>query len=66
MYNVLLMVAYQLPVLSCIIFLLRDGTVSQSPLNIFVPAGHLIHTFYFESIEIGRLTARDLFSKGSE
>ncbi len=66
LYNVLLMNTYQLPVFSCVIYLLHDGTVPPSPLNIFVPTGHLTHTFYFESIEIGRLSAEDLFSIGSD
>lgn len=65
-YNTLLMETYQLPVLSCVIYLLQDGTVSQSPLDLFVPTGYRVHTFYFESIEIGRLTAEDLFSIGSD
>ncbi len=65
-YNVLLMDAYQLPVLSCVIYLLRDGTVSQSPLDLFVPTGYRVHTFYFQSIEIGHLTAEDLYTVGSD
>ena len=66
LYNVLLMNVYQLPVLSCVIYLLRDGTVSQSPLDVFVPTGHLTHKFYFESIEIGQFTPEDMFNMGSE
>ena len=66
LYNVSLMNVYQLPVLSCVIYLLRDGTVSQSPLDVFVPTGHLTHKFYFESIEIGQFTPEDMFNMGSE
>ena len=66
LYNVLLMNVYQLPVLSCVIYLLRDGTVSQSPLDVFVPTGYLTHKFYFQSIEIGQFTPEDMFNMGSE
>ncbi len=65
-YNVLLMSAYKLPVLSCVIYLLRDGTVQPSPLNLYVPSGHLVHTFYFVSIEIGQLSADDIISMDSD
>ena len=65
-YNMLLMNVHQLPVLSCVIYLLRDGNVSQSPLNIFVPTGYLVHTFNYVSVEIGRLTAEEVFSIGSD
>ena len=65
-YNVLLMSVYKLPVLSCVIYLLQDGTVQSSPLHINVPSGHLTHVFYFESIEIGQLTAQDIMSMANE
>jgi hypothetical protein len=58
--------AHQLPVLSCVVYLLRDGIVSQSPVNITVPTGYLVHTFHYVSIEVGRLVAQDLYSTGSD
>ncbi len=65
LYNVLTRNAYKLPVLSCVVYLLRDGTVTQSPFRITIPTGYMTHEFHFESIEIGQLTPEDLLNLGS-
>ena len=38
-YNVLIRGEYHLPVLSCVIYLLRDGNIPKSPLSWKVPTG---------------------------
>ncbi len=65
LYNVLVMSVYKLPVLSCVIYLLRDGPVPQSPLRVIIPSGRMTHEFHFESIEIGQLNAEDILHFGS-
>jgi predicted transposase/invertase (TIGR01784 family) len=65
LYNVLARNAHKLPVFSCVIYLLRDGIVPQSPFRITFPAGELIHEFRFESIEIGQLTPDDILNMDS-
>ncbi len=60
LYNVLARSVYNLPVLSCVIYLLKDGTIPQSPLLVTFPGGKKVHEFHFESIEIGKLSADDI------
>ena len=62
LYNVLARNAHKLPVFSCVIYLLKDGVVPQSPFRITFPDGELIHEFRFESIEIGQLTPDDILN----
>ena len=61
-YNVLLRSEYKLPVLSCVIYLLRDGSVPPTQLNWSVPIGRDVIHFFFESIELGELTPDDLLN----
>ncbi len=62
LYNVLARSVHGLPVLSCVIYLLKDGTVEQSPLRITLPNGRMMHEFHFESIEIGQLSPEDILN----
>jgi len=63
-YNVLARSEYGLPVLSCVIYLLKDGNVPISPLSWMVPTGHKVLDFYFESIELGELSPEELLQRG--
>jgi hypothetical protein len=63
-YNVLARSEYGLPVLSCVIYLLRDGSVPVSPLSWMVSTGHKVLDFYFESIELGEFSPEELLQKG--
>jgi len=62
LYNVLARNAHRLPVFSCVIYLLKDGIVPQSPLRITFPDGTIIHEFHFENIKIGQLTPDDILN----
>lgn len=59
-YNVLARSEYNLPVLSCVIYLLRDGNVQPSPLRWTVPTGQDILEFHFGSIELGEMSPEEL------
>ncbi len=59
-YNVLIRGEYHLPVLSCVIYLLRDGNIPKSPLRWTVPTGQKVLDFYFGSIELGELSPEEL------
>ena len=61
-YNVLLRSEYNLPVVSCVIYLLRDGTVPPSQLIWDAPIGRDVIHFFFESIELGKLSPDDLLT----
>ena len=63
-YNVLARSEYGLPVLSCVIYLLRDGTIPASPLSWMVPTGQKVLDFYFESIELGEWPPEEVLQKG--
>jgi len=63
-YNVLARSEYSLPVLSCVIYLLRDGNVPVSPLSWTVPTGRKVLDFYFESIELGEWSPEELLQRG--
>ncbi len=62
-YNVLIRSEYGLPVLSCVIYLLKDGNVPVSPLSWMVPTGHKVLDYYFESIELGELSPEELLQR---
>lgn len=64
LYNVLARNVHKLPVFSCVIYLLKDGPVQQSPLRIAFPDGTTIHEFHFESIEIGQLAPDNILNTG--
>ena len=59
-YNVLARTQYNLPVLSCVIYLLRDGDVPKSPLRWTIPNEQEVLQFHFESIEVGELAPEDI------
>src|SRR5690242_7691103 len=59
-YNILARSEYKLPVLSCVIYLLRDGNVPKSPLSWTVPTGQEVLRFLFQSIELGELLPEEL------
>lgn len=61
-YNVLLRSEYKLPVVSCVIYLLRDGAVPLSQLIWNAPIGRDVIHFFFESIELGKLSPDDLLT----
>jgi predicted transposase YdaD len=63
-YNVLARMKYGLPVLSCVIYLLKDGTVPSSPLRWNVPSGQLVLEFHFLSIELAKLSQDDVLGTG--
>ncbi len=63
-YNVLARSEYQLPVYSCVIYLLKDGDIQQSPLYWTVPTGQEVLQFTFASIEIGSLSSQDIIKMG--
>lgn len=63
-YNVLIRCEYKLPVLSFVIYLLKDGQIQQSPLRWDVPTGQEVLWFHFESIELGELSVADLLNTG--
>jgi len=65
LYNVLARNAHKLPVFSCVLYLLKDGNVSQSPLRLTIPSGQTIIEFYYQSIEIGKLTSEDILNIGN-
>jgi len=60
MYNVLAQAQYDLPVLSCVIYLLKDGTIKTSPLVQMLPNGQKVLEFHFLSIELGELSVEDI------
>ena len=62
LYNVLSRSVHRVPVWSCVIYLLKDGAVQQSPLCAVLPDGQMVHTFHFESIEIERLSPDDILN----
>ena len=57
-YNVLARSEYKLPVLSCVIHLLRDGVIWSSPLHWAIPTGQEILQFAYVCIEIGESAPR--------
>ena len=61
-YNVLARSEYKLPVVSCVIYLLRDGKVPSSQLIWDSPIGRDVIHFFFESIELGKLASDDLLA----
>ena len=65
LYNILARNAHKLPVFSCVLYLLKDGNVSQSPLRLTIPSGQTIIEFYYQSIEIGKLTSEDILNIGN-
>lgn len=63
-YNVLARSEYKLPVLSVVIYLLKDGNVPKSPLIWKISTGEKVLEFHFESIELGDISPAELISIG--
>lgn len=59
-YNVLARMKYKLPVRSCVIYLLMDGIVGQSPLIWDAPDGEEVLEFHFLNIELSKLSFEDI------
>ncbi len=59
-YNVAARSKYKLPVLSFVLYLLKDGNIVPSPLRWTVPSGEEVLQFHFHSIEIGDLSEQDI------
>jgi predicted transposase YdaD len=59
-YHVITWRKYNLPVLSCVIYLLFDGTICPSPMNLDVPTGEPSIHFFFRNIEMSRLSFDDV------
>ncbi len=51
-YNVLARSEHKLPVLSCVIYLLKDGEALPSPLSWKLPNGQEVLQFHYQSIEL--------------
>ncbi len=62
LYNVLVRSVHKLPVLSCVIYLLRDGNIQKSPLRLTVPSGQTVLDFHFVNIEVGQLEPEDILN----
>ncbi|MBE3560006.1 MAG: hypothetical protein IMW89_12375 [Ktedonobacteraceae bacterium] len=63
-YNVLVRSEFGLPVLSCVIYLLKDGTVAARPLRWSVPSRREVLLFDYEVLEIASLTPEELLQAG--
>jgi predicted transposase/invertase (TIGR01784 family) len=59
-YNVLARMQFKLPVLSCVIYLMRDGNVPISPLVWTIPGGEEVLRFRFRSMEVADLSPEDI------
>jgi predicted transposase YdaD len=63
-YNVLARSEHKLPVLSCVIYLLKDGEAPPSPLSWKLPNGQEVLQFHYQSIELAALLPEDLLQLG--
>lgn len=63
-YNVLARSEHKLPVLSCVIYLLKDGDAPSSPLKWKLPNGQEVLQFHYQSVELGALSPEDLLRSG--
>jgi predicted transposase YdaD len=63
-YNVLARSEHKLPVLSCVIYLLKDGEAPSSPLKWKLPNGQEVLQFHYQSVELGALSPEDLLRSG--
>ena len=59
-YNVLARSEHKIPVLSCVIYLIKDGEAPSSPLSWSLPSGQKVLEFHYQSIELGALSPGDL------
>ncbi len=63
-YNVLIWNEYKLPVISCVIHLLKDGSIAPPPFERKLSTGKTIVNFYYETVEISKFTAEDIIQIG--
>jgi len=63
-YNVLARSEPKLPVLSCVIYLLKDGEALPSPLSWKLPNGQEVLQFHYQSVELAALSPEDLLGWG--
>jgi hypothetical protein len=63
-YNVMMRREYKLQVLSCVIYLIKDGNVQRSPLIWRLPTGHEVNRFHFEPVEVYKLSQEDIRQVG--
>jgi predicted transposase YdaD len=63
-YNVLARSEHKLPVLSCVIYLLKDGEALPSPLSWKLPNGQEVLQFHYQSVELAALSPEDLHRSG--
>jgi predicted transposase YdaD len=53
-----------LPVYTYVIYLRRDGDVPKSPLIRRLPSGEEVHRFYYQVIEVAKISAKQLLRRG--
>ena len=53
-----------LPVYTYVIYLRRDGDVPKSPLIRRLPSGEEVHRFYYQVIEVAKISAKQLLQRG--
>jgi predicted transposase YdaD len=53
-----------LPVYTYVIYLRRDGDVPKSPLIRKLPSGEEVHRFYYQVIEVAKISAKQLLQRG--
>jgi len=63
-YNVLARSEHKLPVLSCVVYLLKDGEALPSPLSWKLPNGQEVLQFHYQSVELAALSPEDLLGSG--
>jgi len=63
-YNVAASIKYKLPVYSVVIYLRPDGKSAESPYQVLLHEGKVVHSFSFEVIELWKIATEDLFQTG--
>lgn len=63
-YNVLARTQHQLPVLSCVIYLRKDGKIPQSPHQWKLTDGEIVLEFHYLVIEVADMSAEELQTLG--
>jgi predicted transposase YdaD len=53
-----------LPVYTCVIYLRKDGSVPASPLIRRLPSGEEGHRFYYQVVEVAKISAKQLLQRG--
>ena len=52
-----------LPVYTCVIYLRKDGRVPESPLIRMLPSGEEGHRFYYQVVEVAKISAKQLLQR---